>query len=67
MDERPSIFNGISYCDPNRRILILWLWKIYRVSLLKDHHTLVNVDGSWAGFFIKSGTLYYATLARPKG
>lgn len=66
MDIRPQIFNGTTYCDPNKKVLLNWLLKIYRVALLKDHKTLVSIDNSWAGFLVKSGTLYYATLARRK-
>lgn len=67
MDKLPSVFNGITYCDPNKKVLLYWLLKTYRVALLKDHKTLVNVDGSWAGFLVKAGTFYYATLERPRG
>jgi hypothetical protein len=67
MNERPSIFPATTYYDPNKEVLKNWLWKIYRVTLLKDHRTLVNLDDSYAGFMVKSGTFYYATLVHPKG
>lgn len=67
MSERPSIFPATTYYDPNKEVLKDWLWKIFRVTLLKDHRTLVDISGRWAGFLVKSGALYYATLVHPKG
>jgi len=67
MNGQPSVLSAITYFDTNKQLLKDWLWKIFNVSLLKDHRTLVTRGGNYAGFFVKSGTFYYATLIHPKG
>jgi hypothetical protein len=65
MEDTPSILVETTYYHANKKVLLQWLWKIHRVCLLKNHRTLVHIDDSYAGFMVKSGTFYYASLLRP--
>lgn len=61
MKERPSILIGNTYCDSNKKILKDWIFKIFEGSFCKDH-SIHGRNWAYIGFWVKSGTNYYATI-----
>jgi hypothetical protein len=66
MDTLPHVIGCVTYCDPNKKLLKEWLWRNYLVAFCKDH-TIVGAGNTYAGFWTKAGTNYYASLIYPDG
>lgn len=66
MDKTPHIVAGNTYCDPNKKVLKEWIWKHFDAVFMRDH-SITNVNNTWVGFWVKSGTNYYAIMVYPRG
>lgn len=66
MDKMPHFVSCMTFCDPNKKELKEWIWKIHKGSFCKDH-SIRGSNFDYIGFWTKAGTNYYASILSPKG
>jgi hypothetical protein len=65
MNDKPYAVACLTYWDPNKKKLKEWLWKTFQVAFDKDH-SIVGAGNTYAGFWTKAGTNYYASVILPR-
>lgn len=60
MDKTPHSIACITYSDPNKKNLREWIKKTFLGTMEADH--CITVGDIYLGFWVKAGTLYYATI-----